>query len=303
MGILQKSDAKFHQVRSIYGHGRDRAQAIERYSYIPSGGMNDLIKKWHDKQPERELTAASPSQITTCPRTIWLQVHKVPFTQEITWALKQRLLLGRLFENQFAEELKDAGLLLFHWKDDPGVEVEKFHYGKVGDPTYFEGVPDYLTQIGDKVAISDAKTSRSDSFGYVPIDDFEIFTDGGWYKNRMQLTGYYILCHSPEGQAWFKAHNLPLPEVCHLFSYALDDGLVRREVTWIPTQADINKYLDYTRRFNNAMTSKDCPACTCGETPGGFEIKFCKYGIKEEGKKVCESCCDDSLILKAKEVQ
>lgn len=296
MAILQKTgnEPKSHQVRSIFGHGRDRNEAIERYTYLPNNGMNDVIKKWQDLQPERELVAASPSQITLCQRSVWLTVHGVPPTDVKTWALKQRLLLGRLFENQFADELESAGMLLKHWKDDPGVVVEKFKYGKPGDPTYFEGVPDYLTSIDGKVYISDAKTSRGDSFGYVPINDFEIFTDGGWYNYKMQLTGYYILCHA--NKTWFEVNKLPLPEGCHLFSYALDDGLVRREIKWIPTQADVDKFLDYTRRFNAAMTATECPACTCGESIDGFEIKFCRFGIKQEGAKISESCCSDNLI-------
>lgn len=301
MAILPKTDKKFHQVRSIFGHGDTRQTAIERYSYIPNGGMNDVIKQWHEKQQDRPFVAASPSQISLCPRVVWLKKHGVAPLQTQTWALKQRLLLGRLFENQFADELAEAGMLLHHWKDDPGIVVPKFTYGNPGDPTYFEGVPDYLVQLkdtihGDVVAISDAKTSRSDSYGYVPINDMEIWTDGGWYKNRMQLTGYYILCHSPAGQAWFKANNLPLPTHCHLFNYALDDGVVRREVLWQPTQADIDEFLRYTRRFNHAFNATVCPECTCGESLEGFAIKFCDYGVKADGAKICESCCDDSLI-------
>ena len=297
MAVLDESvKPKFHQVRSIYGFGRDRADAQERYNHIPDGGMNAVIKQWQDKQPDRELEFASPSAMTRCPRSIWLELHGVKPTQETTWALKQRLLLGRLFENQFAEELEDAGMLLKHWKDDPGVTVEKFRYGNPGDPTYFEGVPDYLTRLEDgKVYISDAKTSRGDSFGYLPINEFELFTDGGWYKNRMQLTGYYILCHANADK--MKAMGLPLPEGCHLFSYALDDGVVRREARWIPSQNDIDKFLEYTRRFNAALKATEAPACTCGETPDGFEIKFCKYGVKATpDAKICSSCCDESLI-------
>lgn len=299
MAVLKEDiKPKFHQVRSIYGHGRDRSEAMERYNYIPEKGMNEVIKAWQDKQPERELVAASPSQITKCARAIWLTLHQVTPTQIPTWAMKQRMLLGRLFENQFAEELAEAGMLLHHWKDDPGVEVNKFHYGEKGSPTYFEGVPDYLVQLPDgRVVVSDAKTSRGDSFGYVPINDMEIFTDGGWYKNKLQLIGYYILCHSPSGKKWFAEHNLPLPTACHLFSYALDDGIVRREVVFVPTQAEIEKYLEYTRRFNAAMTAVTCPECTCDtDLPGGFAIKFCPFGKQEEGQKICSSCCDDSLI-------
>ena len=294
MAILVEENKKFHQVRSIFGTGKDRQDSIKRYNYIPTGGMNDVIKAYQDKQTDRPFVAASPSQATLCQRAVWLKKNGVPRTEEMTWALKQRLLLGRLFENQFAEEMADAGILLHHWKDDPGVEIEKFTYGEPGSPTYFEGVPDYLAMINGKVAISDAKTSRSDAFGYVPIDDFEIFTDGGWFKNRMQLTGYYILCHAnPDKMA---ALGLPMPEACHLLSYALDDGVVRREVLWTPTQADIDKFLQYVRRFNAALKAEQCPDCTCDESLGGFAIKFCDYGVKEPGDKIAKRCCDDNLI-------
>ena len=132
MAVLDESiKPKFHMVRAIYGFGKDRQQAIDNYNFIPDGGMNAVIKQWQDKQPDRELAFASPSAMTRCPRSIWLELKGVPFTEEVTWALKQRLLLGRLFENQFAEELDDAGMLLYHWKDDPGTPVDKFQYGNV----------------------------------------------------------------------------------------------------------------------------------------------------------------------------
>lgn len=298
MAILDESiKPKFHMVRGIYGTGNDRQDAIKKYEYIPDGGMNDIIKQWQDAQPDRKLEFASPSTITRCPRSIWLELHGVEHTEAQTWALKQRMLLGRLFENQFAEELQFAGKLLYHWKDDPGEAVEKFKYGNPGDATYFEGVPDYLINLDSRALISDAKTSRSDSFGYAPILAAELFTDGGWYKYRMQLTGYYILCHA--NPAWFTEHKLPLPVGNHLFSYALDDGVVRREVEWVPSQDDINKFLTYTKRFNAALNAIECPACTCDEGFDGFDIKFCKYGVKPEGSKIATSCCSDSLIAKA----
>lgn len=289
---------KFVWVRSIFGKGPD---ASKRYHYIPDGGMNGVIKSWQDKQPERELGTATPSSVMTCPRSLWLQMKGVEPTTEKTWALKQRMLLGRLFENQFADMLSDEGLLLKHWKDDPGVEPFKFRMGE--DDDELVGTPDYVVRLTHEgkeiVAISDAKTSRSDSFGYVPIEDDEIWEDGGWYKNKIQLTAYYMLCH--QNKEWFLANNIPLPTHCHLFSYALDDGVVRREVVWQPTQEDMQTVLDCTVRFNRALKSEIIPDCTCAESKGEFEVKFCRYGIVEQGKKVAESCCDESLINNIKE--
>lgn len=293
--VVGKDD--FAWVRTIYGKGPD---AFKRYNYIPKDGMNKVLKEWQDKQPERERTVATPSSVLTCPRALWLQKQGVAPTNTITWALKQRMLLGRQFENQFADILKDQGLLLYHWKDDPGVEVEKFRMGE-GDEAN-EGVPDYLLKLWldneQIVAISDAKTSRSDSFGYLPIELDELFEDGGWFKNRIQLTNYYMLCHSPEGKAWFAKHNLPLPTHCHLFSYALDDGVVRREAIWIPTEEDMELVRMATKRFNQGLNSDTMPECTCHESKEGFEVKFCKYGVIESGKKVAESCCDPSLAIR-----
>ena len=282
----------FKWVRSIYGKG---PEASQRYHHIPDGGMNDIIKEWHDKQEDGFRAWASPSQLTACPRVVWLQNNDVPVFNTMTWAVKQRLLLGRLFENQFATELDDAGKLVYHWKDNPGVEVDKFQFGE--GVAKFTGVPDYIikTEVdGDEVvAVSDAKTSRSDSFGYVPIELNEAAKEGSFKKYKIQVDGYYKLCiENPE---FFEKNKLPLPTHCHLFSYALDDGVVRREFTWKPTQHDLAKVEQLARRFNLALSAESMPECTCQEEDDNYQMKFCPYGVVEPGSKVAESCCDPGL--------
>lgn len=283
-------------IKSTYGRGKDKTEAQARFKYIVSGGMNKVLEDWHKKQADREITGASPSQLTMCPRAVWLKAHDVPAINTMGWGMKQRMLLGRAFEDMFAKQLSDEGMLLKHWADNPDDIVDKFEMGS--GPDFVSGVPDYLLQDSDgKIVISDAKTSRSDSFGYVPLSENELWKDGGYYKYKMQLTAYYMLCHA--NRYWFEVHHLPLPEACHLFVYALDDGVVRREVTWVPTPEEKLAVMNYARRFNNAITSELCPDCTCQDTLGGFEMKFCQYGIALEGKKICESCCSDDLIAQA----
>lgn len=286
-------------VKSLWGRG---PEAKARFNHIPSGGMNAILEEWHGKQEGRDKSVASPSQLLTCPRVVWLQTHGVPYTNDMTWATKQRMLLGRLFENQFAEQLRDTGHLLHHWMDDPGVEVDKFRMGTGIDK--LEGVPDYLLQIEhpdlhtNVVTVSDAKTSRSDSFGYIGITADDLFSDWGWYKYRVQLTAYYLLMHAnPE---WFSGRGLPLPEYCHLFSYALDDGVVRREIVWKPTEADIRLVKALVRRFNSAVMSETMPNCTCKQSHDEFDVKFCRYGVVEKGSKVALTCCSDALELEVK---
>lgn len=283
----------FVWVRSVYGKGPD---AKERYNYIPKEGMNKVIKDWHEKQEEREMWA-SPSGILTCPRVVWLKHHKAPVLNDMTWAVKQRLMLGRAFEDVFAMQLADEGLLLKHWKDNPNDEVEKFSMGS--GLTENKGVPDYLLNINGVVAISDAKTGRSDSYGYVGIDNSEMFEAWNYYKYRIQLTNYFMLCH--QNKDWFEKNGLDLPTHCHLFSYALDDGVVRREALWTPTQEDMQTVLDMTVRFNTALASKEMPACTCNESYEGFDVKFCDYGVVDQGKKIAESCCNSELKETIKE--
>ena len=287
--------------------------------YIPDGVANQAIKKWHEEHnPERIQTIASPSTLTECPRVVWLRKHNVPLTNPMKWGLKQRLLLGRILENQIAEQFKASGILLYHWKDDVAGESVKFGLGEGRDR--LEGTPDLLLQYGDKVAISDAKTSRGDSFAYVPIDPDEIFEDYLWYKYKLQLTAYYMLCHQNKewfklggntkeqlaraielyGEATIKANQrkpIPLPEVCHLFSYALDDGVVRRDFTWKPTKKDAEEVVRLTRRWNDAYASEVMPDCTCPEHEGW---KFCKYAHEftrtKTGYELGTACCSDELI-------
>lgn len=286
----KKSDFKW--VRSIYGKGD---KASQQYNFIPSDGMNEVIKEWHDLQSERTVENATPSRILTCPRVVWLMANNVVPINEMTWATKQRMLLGRLFENKFAEQLNTMGRLLYHWADDDNDTPEKFEAGE-GD-TKLTGVPDYLLKLENNdneiIAISDAKTSRSDSFGYLPVGN-DIWTDWGYYKYRMQLTGYYLLAH--KNKEWFKAKKLPLPTHLHLFTYALDDGIVRREMLWQPTKEDMDNVVKYTKRFNQALVAKEMPDCTCTDSYDNFEVKFCRYGVKVDGSKVAETCCADSLI-------
>lgn len=288
-------------VKSVYGKGPN---AKAQFEYIVDGGMNDVIKRWQYMQPEHPRDHATPSTLLTCPRVVWLLNKGVLPENEMTWAVKQRMLLGRLFENQFAVQLKDLGMLLHHWKDDPGVAVDKFSMGDEMD--FCDGVPDYLLALNDPqdeskviVTVSDAKTSRSDSFGYIGTDDESIWSDWGWYKYRIQVTAYYMLCAANYEK--LQALDLPFPSQCHLFSYALDDGVVRREITWTPTQEDIDTVRRLIRRYNTAVISPTMPDCTCKDSFDQFDVKFCKFGIKEEGAKIASSCCDDSLINRVKE--
>jgi hypothetical protein len=279
-------DSEFKWVRSIFGRGPD---ATKQYNFIPDGGINALIKEWHEHQIDRDLSYASPSKIMACPRVIWLMNHGVEPTNIQGWGQKQRMLLGRNFENKIAEQLEYMDVLLYHWKDDPGEVDKSFEMGK--DLTFIKGTPDLLLKLDGKVCISDAKTSRSDSFGYLPIGE-DIWQDDGWKRYRTQLNAYFALCHA--NKDWFKANNLPLPEYCHLFSFALDDGIVRREYTWKPTETELNDVVKYTIRFNEALVATKCPDCTCNE----WDMKFCPFSIMEKGGKVGTSCCDNSLISK-----
>lgn len=284
-------------------------------SYIPSGGMNDVVRDWHNSQPQRVQTVASPSTLTECPRSVWLNKHKVPFTNDMGWGTKQRMMLGRIAENLFAVQLKDAGKLLWHWKDDVAGESVKFGMGE--GLSRIEGTPDLLINLDGKILISDAKTSRADSFAYVPLDN-RVWEDELWYHYKLQVEAYYLLCH--KNKDWFDGTNkdaavhremvnggekgrLPLPEACHLFSYALDDGVVKREFTWKPSKETASEILHYANRWNKAYQSETCPPCQCTDT----QTKFCKYGdpktksITKTGYELMTQCCGDELLTEVAE--
>lgn len=270
----------------------------QQESHIEEGPINQAIKLWQDAQADRIQTCASPSTLTQCPRVVWRLKHKVDKTNPKTWAFKQRLMLGRNFENVIAEQLDHASKLIYHWKDDKAGESVKFSTGR--GETRLEGTPDLLIRLGDKVAISDAKTGRSDGYGYTAIDD-TVWEDQFWYKYKLQVTAYYLLCH--KNRDWFKQQGkynvkeefnpLPLPEICHLFSFALDDGVNRREFTWVPTREDLDKVLEYTKRWNNAYNSETEPACKCTDK----DSMFCEYAdlntkyVTKKGKTLYKECC------------
>lgn len=262
-------------------------------NYIPDGIANSAIAKWHEdlNSEDRVQTCASPSTLLDCPRVVWLRRHKVPATNEMGWGKKQRLLLGRVLENQIADQFKHAGILLWHWKDDVAGESVKFEHGE--GLNKLAGTGDLLLQYGEDVAMSDAKTSRSDSFLYVPIDPEEIWQDYFWYKYKLQVTAYYMLAHW--NKWWFEENKVPLPTICHLFSYALDDGIVKRDISWKAEEKDIREVVRLTKAWNEAYHSETMPDCTCQEHEGKG-VLFCRYGIMEKGKNVCTSCCSDELV-------
>lgn len=266
-------------------------------NHIPDGGMNDVISSWHAKQPPRVQTVASPSTLTECPRVVWLKKNGEALTNDMGWGVKQRLMLGRIAENLFAEQLRDDGQLLWHWKDDSVGESIKFGMGE--GMSRIEGTPDLLIKRDGHVLISDSKTSRADSFAYVPLDD-KVWEDELWYKYKLQVEAYYMLCH--KNKSWFKylaprtkeAPDLPLPDMCHLFSYALDDGVVKREFTWKPSQETASWIIHYANRWNKAYNSDTMPECQCTAT----QVKFCPYASQFErtksGYKLGTKCCEVS---------
>lgn len=256
--------------------------------YIANGVINDAIANWHADRGDRVQSCASPSTLTECPRVVWLKRHGVPKTNVMGWGKAQRLMLGRITENLIAQQLHEDGKLLWHWKDDHAGESKKFEHGE--GLTLLTGTPDLLIRVGDQTAISDSKTGRSDGYKWVPTTMPEIWDDPYWYKYKLQLTAYFLLCHW--NKAWFAHRNLPLPELCHLFSYSLDDGIVRRELVWKPTKEDAAAVNGYVRRWNEAYAAEDMPDCTC-KAEG--TVKFCAYSVVPEGSKVGTMCCDDNL--------
>lgn len=260
-------------------------------NFIPESIANQAIAKWHDDHPsDRVQVCASPSTLLECPRVVWLKKQGVEPTNTMGWGKKQRLLLGRILENQIADQFKHSGILLWHWKDDVAGESVKFEHGDGLDK--IAGTGDLLLQLGKEVGMSDAKTSRSDSFLYVPTDDKEIFQDYFWRKHKLQVTAYFMLAHW--NKEWFVEMGLPLPTVGHLFSYALDDGIVRRDITWKPSKEDAEEVMRLTRRWNAAYNADEMPACTC-QHDEGKGVLFCPYGIQPSDKNFCTSCCDDGL--------
>jgi hypothetical protein len=256
--------------------------------YIPpKSPINEAIEHYHDSIPEREQDCASPSTLLTCPRVVWLEKHSVEKTNTLGWGQKQRFMLGRITENMIAKQLENDGILLYHWADDYKGQSIKFKHGE--GLNKLSGTPDLLLQFKSGiVAISDCKTSRSDSFKYVPIETAEIWEDPYWYRYKLQVTAYYLLCRWCK--FWFYLMDLPLPTICNLFSYALDNGIIMRDINWAPTPKDIKEVIRLTRRWNEAYASESMPDCTCKEDN---MVTFCPYGIKDG--KTCKECCDDGL--------
>lgn len=263
-------------------------------SYIPDGMINDAISKWHANKPDREQDCATPSTLLDCPRVVWLKYKKkVPPKINMGWGKQQRNMLGRQLEQLIAEQLRESGNLIYHWRDGHNDESVKFEMSE--GFSRICGTPDLLLKLPDgRVAISDAKTSMGKSFGYISTEADEAFEDYFWYRYKLQVETYYMLSH--KNKDWFK--DLPLPEVCHLFSYALDDGINRREFIWKSTQDTASQIIYYANRWNQAYASETMPECTCEKFEGAPK-KFCYYVTEQEttrtGAKIGVKCCDEDL--------
>lgn len=262
--------------------------------HIEDGLVNRAIAEYHAKRPGRVQTCASPSTLTECPRVVWLKKHKVKPPIPLGWGKAQRMMQGRVFEDVIAKQLKESGNLLHHWSDNEEDEPVKFEMGE--GENRIAGTPDLLIKEDDTVYISDAKTSMGKSFAYVPTTIPEVWEDYLWFKYQLQVETYYMLCH--KNADWFKKNGLLLPNACHLFSYALDDGINRREFKWKATKDTAAKILYYAKRWNQAYASETMPACTCNEFDGTPK-KFCYYVTKQEatqsGYKLGVECCTDEL--------
>lgn len=279
-------------------------------NYIQDGLINRSIEAWHKTRPDREQDCATPSTLTDCPRMVWLKYKKhVAPPIPMGWGKQQRNLLGRQLESLIAEQLRESGNLLWHWADDEKDVAVKFEMGE--GESRICGTPDLLLKLNDgKVAISDAKTSMGKAFGYVPVNANEAFKDWFWFNKQLQVEAYYMLCH--KNKDWFEGSlvnrgdnrhiegtSLPLPEACHLFSYALDDGIVRREFIWKASKEVASEVMYYANRWNKGFASETMPECTCVSDGEGTARKFCFYVTKQEstktGYKMGVDCCNDYL--------
>lgn len=260
-------------------------------SYISDGTANAAIAAYHLKRPERVQDCATPSSLTECPRVVWMRyTRSMKPTNVMGWGKQQRNMAGRMFEKLIASQYAEAGQLLHHWQDEEAGQSEPFVGGE--GLTKLKGTPDLLLRLV-KVVISDSKTARGDGFAYVPLNMTDAWQDPLWNKNRIQLNGYYALAHA--NKEWFKKALLPLPEACHLFSYALDDGVVRREFMWEPTTTDLQEVKNYTQRWNIAYASTIMPDCVCILED---KVKFCPMAYEfittKSGYKLGSKCCNES---------
>jgi len=281
------SDKKLQWVRSIYG---DSTNGKQWHSFIPSGGVNDLLASWHSKQEERGYNICSPSKLYICPRVVWLATHGVPSTKKMGWGKRQRLLLGKAIENLIAQQMDDEGVLLYHWKDDFDLAGDST---LISEEPYIEGTPDILFNMDGVVTLSDSKSARSDGMGYQPTTFEEWVKDPYNYKYFVQINAYYYLMHV---NRTLLEDMMPMPEQCHVFVFALDDGIVRRDFTWKPTRENLLEVERLAEQYAKALASPVMPPCKCKQM--GL-VKFCDYGTG--GKVVATDCCSDNLINQVKE--
>ena len=262
-------------------------------NHIDNIAIAPIFNDWLEKRPPKKFELISPSQIGHCARCMFFKLKGVPETTPPGLGTLATFEVGRWAEMAFGTVFKDQKVLIHHFLDgDKDPKNQPFAYKNI------KGTPDFLLLINGVLYVVDAKTQRSDSFGWTGTTQDELRDSK---KEYWAQTLTYILLLRKNADRLIKQFGVTKEQVDNLqgliFFFSKDDGVVKRELLvnpspeqlqWVETRAD------WMWEF---VKNDELPPCECE----GWLIQYCNYGdintreTNKQKKIVNTSCCSEAL--------
>ncbi len=271
---------------------------FDKYYYENTNHIDDLFiyrvfNKWLSERPKKEFEKISPSQIGHCARCMFYALKGIPQSTPPGLGTMATFEVGRWSESAFGQVFRDEGVLVHHFEDGKGGKNAPFAYKNL------KGTPDFLLRLDGDLYVVDAKTQRSDSFGWTGTSQKELMESKKEYWAQT-LAYVYLLRNNAE--RLIKDFGVTAEEVAKLrgliFFYSKDDGVVKRELLVDATPGQLDWVEERTNYLWGFVERNQLPPCECE----GWLVQYCNYGnpatreANKQKKVVNTECCDPSYI-------
>lgn len=256
--------------------------------------VHSIFCEWLKSRPPKKFEKISPSMIGHCARCMFYALKEVPQTTPPGLGNLATFEVGRWSEEAFGKVFKDQKVLVHHFRDDTikGKDAQ-FAAGNM------KGKPDFLLLLDNNLYVVDAKTQRSDSFGWTGTTQDELRESK---KEYWAQTLAYIWLLRKNADRLVKDFGVTPEQVANLkglvFFYSKDDGVVKRELLIDPTKGQLDWVEERANYLWGFIERNELPPCECE----GWLIQYCNYGnpltreTNKQGKIVNTECCDPSYV-------
>lgn len=268
-------------------------------AHIDNTVINPIFKDWLMTRPDKTYELVSPSSIGKCARCMFYHLKGVKQTTPPGVGSLATFEVGRFTEQAFGKVFADTKHLIHHFQDgDDDPKNQPFTYKHV------KGTPDFLLLIDGRVWVADAKTQRSDSFGWTGPSPQELIDDK---KEYWAQTLTYIWLLRNNAKRLKEQYGLTDEQIANIggivFFQSKDDGIVKREMILSPTDEQLKWVEDRSEFIWGFVERNELPPCECE----GWLIGYCGFGnphtqTTSSTKKIINSeCCDPSYVMTGKQ--